>query len=310
MATSVKFSVHRAFREITVIFACFASFAGLSQVSPPDLRFSRDVYNPAVYLSPKYPVASSTGSGARETKLNMRVRYPGVCVHSPDRIVTELGTRITVSGTLISIANAFRVDALDFTSTCSSTFGLDLGVLTPNKYRIQAIPLNGPYTEAQQQESPTRRTQEVTFAVLTEAQALRASIEIPAQDSVQSGIGLISGWACLAENIEISIDGGARVKVPAEAPRGDVESVCSHPNAGFGLLMNYNTLSEGEHSIQLFIKDFAMGEPRKFKVVKPKGEFARGLVRQISVSDFPEVGKTTVLDWREGEQRFGIKEVK
>ncbi|MEZ5600114.1 MAG: hypothetical protein R3F36_03475 [Candidatus Competibacteraceae bacterium] len=37
-----------------------------------------------------------------------------------------------------------------------------------------------------------------------------AHLESPQQDSFESGIGLIRGWACQANKVEIQIDGGAR----------------------------------------------------------------------------------------------------
>jgi hypothetical protein len=265
---------------------------------------------PSISVRPKYPIVFDAKASASEVTLNTFVRDTGACGRSSIQLAQTLGTRVERVGNTISVENAFSVVQLDFTGTCSTTMAIDLGLLTPGKYSLRAIPKGGPYAESRQREEPLIRTQELSFAVLTLDQARKGLIEIPAQDSVQSGVGLISGWSCLAEAVEISIDDGTRIKVPTESPRGDVESVCSHANAGFGLLMNYNTLSEGEHMLQLFAKDIAIGDVRKFKVVKPKGEFARGLVKQLTVPDFPEPGKSTTLDWREGEQRFGIKEVK
>jgi hypothetical protein len=265
---------------------------------------------PSLSVRPKYPIVLDATRSATEVMLNSFVRETGACGRGSVQLAQLLGTRVERTGNVIAVANAFLVAQLDSTGTCSATMAVDLGPLVSGKYSLRAIPVGGPYSESDQAQEPVRRTQELSFAVLTLAQAQKGVVEIPAQDSVQSGVGLISGWSCVADGVEISIDGGTRIKVPSESPRGDVESVCSHPNAGFGLLMNYNTLSEGEHTVQLYAKGVALGDLRKFKVVKPKGEFARGLAKQITVADFPDPGKSTTLDWREGEQRFGIKEVK
>jgi hypothetical protein len=267
---------------------------------------------PSLNIRPTYPIVRDATQPATEVTLNSFVRQSNACGRSSIQLAQGLGTVIQRTGNVITVKNAFSIEPLDFLGTCSTMMALSLGTLafSPGKYTVRALPFGGPYSESEQVQEPQRRTQELSFAVLTQAQAQKGLVEIPAQDSVQSGVGLISGWSCVADAVEISIDGGARIKVPSESPRGDVESVCSHPNAGFGLLMNYNTLSEGEHTVQLYVKGVAIGDLRKFKVVKPKGEFARGLVKQITVADFPETGKSTTLDWREGEQRFGIKEVK
>jgi hypothetical protein len=216
-----------------------------------------------------------------------------------------LGAQVTVAGNRIVVANAYRFDDVAAFGPTPVIYDFDLGPLRAGNYKVELLgapPAGIP-------NSINQRTIHLEFAVLTQTQAKKGVIEIPAEDSVQSGIGLISGWSCVADSVEVSIDGRPRIRVPSESPRADVEPVCSHSNAGFGLLWNYNTMSEGEHTIQLYVKTVPIGEPRKFKVVKPKGEFARGLSKQVTVPDFPDAGKSTTLDWREGEQRFGIKSV-
>ncbi len=289
------------------VLVCCALIAqpSFSQPADPDALSFRSRLMPQIDVIPKYPVAIGDS-----ILLSVFTRNGPACVRSPQQIVESLGTKVNRSGNSVVVDNAFSIIPLDNVSICATVFPISLGTFQPGKYTVRAIPFPGPYPEDRQRDEPILRTQEITFAVLTKEQAQKALIEIPAADSVQSGVGLISGWACIADDIELALNGGARIRVPSESGRADVEPVCSHPNAGFGLLFNYNTLSEGDHALQLYVKGVAMGEPRKFKVVRPKGEFARGLTRTVTVPDFPEPGKTTTLDWREAEQRFGIREVK
>ena len=51
-------------------------------------------------------------------------------------------------------------------------------------------------------------------------------LENPQPDSFQSGIGVISGWACEATQIEIAFDGGAPTTAAYGTSRGDTQSVC------------------------------------------------------------------------------------
>lgn len=269
---------------------------------------NRDIY-PTVTIFPKYATANTgTFTVPHFASAVSSFEGPGGVCYSGKIAMDALGTTVQRSGGKITVSRAFHLPGIYSLGPCYTSYPIFLGELIAGKYSLDLIPLGGPNLSSDA--FPGGNSVTITFAVLTEDQAKKGVIEIPAQDSFQSGVGLISGWSCVAESVEISIDGGTRIKVPSESPRGDVESVCSHPNAGFGLLMNYNTMSEGEHTVQLYAKSMPLGDLRKFKVVKPKGEFARGLVKQVTVADFPEPGKTTTLDWREGEQRFGIKEVK
>ena len=78
---------------------------------------------------------------------------------------------------------------------------------------------------------------------------LQAVLENPSLGSSQSGIGIISGWACEAQEIVIELAG---TPVPAAygTPRGDTHGVCGDSNNGFVLLVNWNNLGPGAHEIR------------------------------------------------------------
>ena len=65
-------------------------------------------------------------------------------------------------------------------------------------------------------------------------------LENPQPDSAQSGIGVISGWACDANEIEIEFNNDAATRRQAGygTQRLDTQSVCGDADNGFGLLFN------------------------------------------------------------------------
>src|SRR5436309_2844078 len=80
----------------------------------------------------------------------------------------------------------------------------------------------------------------------------QATLENPQPHSAQSGIGVISGWACHATRIEIEID-GAKTQAAYGTSREDTRPVCGDANNGFGLLFNWNLLSNGTHRVRALV---------------------------------------------------------
>jgi hypothetical protein len=147
--------------------------------------------------------------------------------------------------------------------------------------------------------------------IVKAAAATASSLENPQPGSFQSGIGLLSGWSCQGPTVSIAIDGQAPLGTPYGGARADTASICgaSNTGTGFGLLFNFNTLSAGSHSAQLFINGQPQGASTQFTVTVPGGEFLTGLSKQVSVPDFPTAGRTTVLTWQQSQQNFAIQSV-
>ena len=80
----------------------------------------------------------------------------------------------------------------------------------------------------------------------------RAFLESPSQGSAESGIGLIRGWVCEAERVEISIDGGALLLIAYGTTRADTRGVCGDDDNGFGFTVNWNTIGDGNHNLRVF----------------------------------------------------------
>ena len=133
--------------------------------------------------------------------------------------------------------------------------------------------------------------------------AWAVSLENPAPGSIKSGVGVVSGWICDADELEVSFNQGARQFVPYGSERTDTASVCGDTDNGFGLLINYNNLGDGPHTVTLYA-DGEVATHVQFNVRTLGTDFLRGLTGQGSVelSD----GRHVALQWQETIQGFTI----
>ena len=130
-----------------------------------------------------------------------------------------------------------------------------------------------------------------------------ATLENPVPGSVKSGIGLISGWICDAEKLEVSFDGGPRKFVPYGSERTDTAGVCGDTNNGFGLLINYNELGDGPHTITLYA-DGVVVTLVTFNVQTLGTNFLRGVIGQGTITLSNETA--VHVQWEETTQGFTI----
>ena len=138
------------------------------------------------------------------------------------------------------------------------------------------------------------------------ASASAQTLENPASGSTQSGIGLISGWVCEAEKVEVAITDGPTYTAGYGTPRGDTSSICGDSDNGFGVLLNYNTLGTGTHTATLLVDGVESGTT-SFNVLRMStGEFATGLTKTATLADFPSAGHSVTLEWSQAQQNFNI----
>ena len=134
-------------------------------------------------------------------------------------------------------------------------------------------------------------------------------LENPQPGSTQSGIGVISGWACNAQRIEISVDSGPdagqRLRAGTGTLRLDTRGVCGDTNNGFGLLYNWNRLGDGVHTVTAYADgvEFARVD---ISVTTLGAEFRRDISLHGLVPDFPVDGIDTRVQWQEAQQNFVI----
>ena len=141
-----------------------------------------------------------------------------------------------------------------------------------------------------------------TYAV--EITFVQGYLENPGADSFQSGVGILSGWVCEAAVVEIELNG-----MPQEAAYGterlDTASVCGDTDNGFGLLFNWNLLSDGEHEVVALVDGVELGRAT-VTVTTLGAEFLRGAEGECTAEDFPTLGKHVTLVWQQTSQNFVI----
>ncbi len=137
-------------------------------------------------------------------------------------------------------------------------------------------------------------------------------LENPGSNSFQSGIGVISGWVCEAETVEIEFETENGETERQEAGYGterlDTEAVCGDTDNGFGLLFNWNRLDDGEHTVTAYVDGEELGRAT-VRVTTLGAEFLRGVEGECVVADFPALGQTVTLAWQQNQQNFVITEV-
>ena len=156
---------------------------------------------------------------------------------------------------------------------------------------------------------PTLR---IALAAFVAAPALAAQaagvLENPVPDATVSGIGVISGWFCDAQRIEVQVDVNAPMPVAYGTDRLDAAGTCGKRNTGFGLLLNWAVLGPGKHTLRA-LADGVEFARRGITVADLGGEFLRGKAGTVTLGDFPEIGRSVVLEWQEPLQSFAIREV-
>ena len=134
--------------------------------------------------------------------------------------------------------------------------------------------------------------------------------ENPQPGSFQSGVGVISGWACDAERIDVVFNPGTENEAIFQAAygtdRGDTQGHCNDINNGFGLLFNWNLLDDGQHTVSARADGVEFGSAT-FTVTTLGEEFLRGASREFFIEDFPADGNEVILGWQETIQNFTIQ---
>jgi hypothetical protein len=117
-------------------------------------------------------------------------------------------------------------------------------------------------------------------------------------------MGMISGWVCNAQRVEIEFDGQStlRFQVAYGIPRGDTISVCGDADNGFGMTANWNNLGDGQHEVRA-LADGVEFARRTFKVTTLGFDMLTGERRTYAL-DFS--GNHILIQWSEPLQNFVI----
>ena len=134
-------------------------------------------------------------------------------------------------------------------------------------------------------------------------------LENPGPNSFQSGVGVLSGWVCEAETVELMIERASGETEQYVAAYGterlDTEAICGDTDNGFGLLFNWNRLGDGEHDVVAFVDGEELGRAT-VQVTTLGEEFLRGVEGACTVEDFPSLGETVTLEWQQNQQNFVV----
>ena len=138
------------------------------------------------------------------------------------------------------------------------------------------------------------------------------ALEVPAQGSTLSGIGLISGWSCLGGDLEAEISDTngiiAHVPLPYGGSRADTEPTCGDTLNGFSAPMNWTLLGSGAKTLRLMQNGEAVAS-RDFAVVAFETEFVSGVSGLCRVADFPSADQSVTVEWDEPQQSFVVTEI-
>ena len=132
----------------------------------------------------------------------------------------------------------------------------------------------------------------------------RKFLENPRPSSFQSGIGVISGWVCEADEVVIEIN-GELWQTDSGTERADTAAACGDIDNGFGLLFNWNLLGDGVHTVRALADGVEFGRAT-FTVTTLGEEFVQGVMGEAEVLNFPAEGKDVRLLWQQGSQNFMI----
>ena len=147
---------------------------------------------------------------------------------------------------------------------------------------------------------------EAAPAPAPEASATEGVLENPRPASFQSGIGVISGWVCEADEVVIEID-GQPIVAAAGTERADTLDVCGDTDTGFGLLVNGAEFGAGAHEVVAVVDGVELSRASvTVTVVDATEPYVRGLTKRVEVPGFPTPEETVTLEWQESHQNFVI----
>ena len=147
-------------------------------------------------------------------------------------------------------------------------------------------------------------------------------LENPGPHSFQSGVGVISGWVCEAQQVTIELiraDGSVLIQDaaygterPDTAYTSEGAEICGDTDNGFGALFNWNRLGDGVHTVVAYVDAEELGRATVRVTTVGEGdeeEFLPGAAGGCTVADFPTPGQTVTLEWQQNSQNFVITNV-
>lgn len=135
--------------------------------------------------------------------------------------------------------------------------------------------------------------------------ATQAVPETPLAGSIQSGIGLIRGWACDATSVMVQFDNLPPLEMAYGTLRMDTVSVCGDSNNGYGGVFAWGSLGEGLHRMRTTIDGKEVGDI-EFEVRGLGNAYVEGLSGEYQLDGFPGNDEAVVVRWSQAAQNFVI----
>jgi hypothetical protein len=132
----------------------------------------------------------------------------------------------------------------------------------------------------------------------------QGAIDNPAPASVQSGIGLITGWTCNADEVLVFIDELPPLEAAYGTTRADTVVACGDDDNGYGLTFNWNLVGQGLHRVRIEVDGVELGRVAFLVSTLGLGEFPTGLSGETLLIDFPDFGDDLAIEWQESQQNF------
>ena len=146
------------------------------------------------------------------------------------------------------------------------------------------------------------------YGLAQAATQTKGSLENPGANAAKTGIGIISGWVCEADRVEVEVK-GSRFAAAYGTDRGDTRPVCGDADNGFVVLVNWNNFEAGTHRIRL-LADGRELVSRSVTVKTFGTDFLQGKTGQWTLEDWPTAGTETVVRWTEALQNIEIVDIR
>ncbi len=131
--------------------------------------------------------------------------------------------------------------------------------------------------------------------------------EVPFEGSTESGVGVIRGWACHAYRVDISFDDGELINIAYGTSREDTRAICGDANNGYGMVIAWGLLGEGDHTLKTFVDGKKIDEV-SFTVTGLGEAYSKGYEGTFELDDFPAPGESVIVEWSEVAQNFVVVE--
>ena len=126
--------------------------------------------------------------------------------------------------------------------------------------------------------------------------------KFPGHGSIQSGIGVISGWKCRANGrITVRFDGGRSIPLVYGSERTDTRGVCGDANNGFVAIWNWGALDDGTYTVVAYDNGREF-DRATFTVVTTGVEFLRDVTGSGTAT--LSNGQQATLEWSQATQSF------